>query len=162
MIASRPSSEAGFTLIEMMVVCAMLSVLAFAALPMAEVATARWKERELRAALLEIRAGLDAYKRAFDEMNPVRQPGVSGYPPSLDALEQGLLDSRDGGAPRQIRFLRQLPRDPFAPEGLTAQQSWALRAYDSPAHAPRAGADVYDVHSKSERVGTNGIPLKHW
>ena len=161
MIQSR-RSVAGFTLIEMMVVCAMLSVLAYAALPMTEVATARWKERELRASLNEIRAALDAYKRTYDQLNPVQQPGVSGYPASLSALEEGLLDSRGGGAPRQIRFLRQLPRDPFAPEGLTAQQTWALRAFDSPAHAPRAGADVYDVHSKSERVGTNGIPLKDW
>ena len=153
---------AGFTLIEMMVVCAMLSVLAYAALPMTEVAAARWKERELRASLNEIRAALDAYKRSYDELNPVRQSNVSGYPSSLDALEQGLLDTRGGGAPRQIRFLRQIPRDPFAPEGLTAEQTWALRAFDSPAHAPRAGADVYDVHSKSDRMGTNGIPLKDW
>ena len=153
---------AGFTLIEMMVVCAMLSVLAYAALPMTEVATARWKERELRASLNEIRAALDAYKRTYDELNPVRQSNVSGYPASLGALEQGLLDTRGGGAPRQIRFLRQLPRDPFAPEGLAAEQTWALRAFDSPAHAPRAGADVYDVHSKSERMGTNGVSLKDW
>lgn len=153
---------AGFTLIEMMVVCAMLSVLAYAALPMAEVASTRWKERELRSALHEIRAALDAYKRSYDELNPVRQSGVSGYPASLQALEQGLLDSRGAGAPRQLRFLRQLPRDPFAPEGLAPEQTWALRTFESPAHAPRAGVDVYDVHSKSERVGTNGIPLKDW
>jgi general secretion pathway protein G len=153
---------AGFTLIEMMVVCAMLSVLAYAALPMAEVASMRWKERELRTALHEIRSALDAYKKAHDELNPVRQSGVSGYPASLVDLEQGLLDARNGAAPRQLRFLRQLPRDPFAPEGLAAEKTWALRAYDFPAHAPRAGADVYDVHSMSERLGTNGIPLKDW
>ena len=152
----------GFTLIEMMVVCAMLSVLAYAALPMAEVASSRWKERELRAALTEIRAALDAYKRTHDELNPVRQSGISGYPPSLAALEEGLLDARASTAPQRIRFLRRLPRDPFAPEGVSAEASWGKRAYDSPAHAPREGADVYDVYSRSDRIGTNGIALRDW
>lgn len=146
----------GYTLVEMMVVAAMMSILALAVVPVAELSSMRWKERELKAALREIRAAIDAYKQASERAEPRLLAG-SGYPRSLgDLLEP------DPGAATPRRFLRRIPRDPFAPEGLPAEQSWGLRSFDSPAHAPRAGLDVYDVHSLSERVGSNGIPLRQW
>jgi general secretion pathway protein G len=61
-----------------------------------------------------------------------------------------------------IYFLRKLPRDPFADASLPAEATWALRSYVSPPERPQAGADVYDVASRSERVGLNGTPLKDW
>lgn len=147
---------AGFTLIEMLVVAAMLSILALAALPMAEIAQTRWKERELRAALWEIRAAIDAYKRQHDEASAGRAQGGggSGYPPSLESLLVGVVPARP--------LLRRIPRDPYAPDGVAAEQSWGLRSFASPAHAPRPGDDVYDVYSTSTRVGSNGIALAKW
>jgi general secretion pathway protein G len=152
----------GFTLVEMLVVAAMMGVLAMAVLPLAEISNARWKERELRTALQEIRGAIDRYKRLADEAAGGRPRAGSGYPPSLESLLVGLPDASAtaGAAPRPL--LRRIPRDPFAPDGVPAEASWGLRSYDSPVHAPRPGADVYDVHSLSPRMGSNGVPLRQW
>jgi general secretion pathway protein G len=151
----------GFTLVELLVVLAVLSILAMGVLPLAELARQRVKERELKQALTEIRAAIDAYKSAAD-IGAVAVPvGGSGYPASLTALVQGQPDIRTGSA-RTHYFLRRIPRDPFAPEGVPAERTWGLRAYDSPPDKPRPGEDVYDVHSMSDRIGLNGLPLKDW
>lgn len=160
----RPPAARGFTLVEMLVVCAMMSILAMAVLPLAEISLARWKERELRAALREIRGAIDAYKKAADQIGTPKsgESGESGYPPSLQALVDGLADPRPRAPSPRLVFLRRVPRDPFAPDGVVPEQSWGLRSYASPAHAPRPGVDVYDVYSLSARTGSNGIALRNW
>lgn len=152
----RPAG--GFSLVELLGVLAVLSVLAMLVMPLAEMAEQRQKERELKRALWTIRDALDAYKQAVDNGVLPRQPGGSGYPPSLGVLAEGVLDAK--GQPQY--FLRQVPADPFAPEGVPAEQGWALRSYASPPDAPTPGVDVFDVHSTSDRVGLNGVPLKAW
>ena len=148
----------GYTLVELLAVLAILSILAMGAAPLAELATHRQKEQALRDALWEIRGALDAYKRAVDNGQVPRAPGGSGYPPSLVALVDGVR----GGQGQILYFLRRLPRDPFAPADGSAEATWALRSYDSPPEAPRPGVDVFDVQSRSVRVGSNGVPLKDW
>jgi general secretion pathway protein G len=150
----------GFSLIELMVVMAVLGVLAAAAMPMAELVRQRERERELRQALWEIRGSIDAYKRAREEGQIARGGPESGYPPSLQSLVEGVPRTSAGGA--SMYFLRRMPRDPFAPADLPAAQTWGLRSYESPPDRPRPGADVYDVYSTSERVGLNGVPLRQW
>jgi general secretion pathway protein G len=61
-----------------------------------------------------------------------------------------------------VYFLRRLPRDPFADASLPAAQTWALRAYDSPPDAPRAGRDVFDVASRSQRRALDGTRIDQW
>jgi len=148
----------GYTLVELMVVLAILSVLALGVAPLAEVAVQRRREDALREALWQIRAAIDAYKRAVDMGAIARQSGASGYPPNLLALVDGVPGI---GGPRHY-FLRRLPRDPFAPAEVPAEASWRLRSYESPADAPRPGADVYDVQSSSEGKALNGELLKAW
>jgi len=152
----------GYTLVELLAVLAILSILAMGAAPLAELATQRQKEQALRDALWEIRGALDAHKRAVDAGQVARAPGGSGYPPTLSVLVEGVR----GAQGQTLYFLRRLPRDPFAPAEQTSEQSaeasWALRAYDSPPEAPRPGVDVYDVRSRSTRIGSNGVPLKDW
>ena len=65
---------------------------------------------------------------------------------------------RDARIPDEtkIHFLRRLPTDPLSGEG------WGLRSYASPADRPSAGEDVYDVYSRSEYTGLNGVPYKEW
>jgi general secretion pathway protein G len=145
----------GFTLVELLVTVAILGLLASVAAPLAEVAVQRGKEQELRRALREIRDGIDAYKRASDEGVIDKALNKSGYPPSLQALVEGAVNRKDEKGGR-IYFLRRVPPDPVSGE------PWGLRSYDSPADAPRGGDDVFDVYSKSERTGLNGIAYREW
>jgi general secretion pathway protein G len=153
---------AGFTFIELMMTLAIMGVLVMVAVPMAQVAVQRDKERELRSALLQIREALDAYKRASDQGRLVQKLGESGYPKTLDDLVDGVPDQRSP-TKQNIYFLRALPRDPMvADASLKPAETWALRSYASPPDDPAEGEDVFDVHSKSGRQGLNGVPYKQW
>ncbi|HEX6705221.1 MAG TPA: type II secretion system protein [Albitalea sp.] len=157
-MVERARPGRGFSLIELLVVMAILGVLAAGVLPLAEVTLQRERERELRHALWEIRDAIDAYKRVQDTAGTGTLD--SRYPLSLEALTVGVADPKTPG--RTLYFLRRIPRDPFAPPELPAAKTWALRSYQSPPDKPEPGADVYDVRSRSERVGLNGIALKDW
>ncbi len=147
--------EGGFTLVEMVVTVALLSVLAVAAMPMAEFAVKRTKERELRQALSTIRAALDAHKAAADAGLIVVRAEGNGYPDTLESLVEGVPDAKTPG--RRVYFLRRLPTDPFEPSG-----RWGLRSYASSPDRPRPGDDVFDVFSLSTGRGSDGRPLSAW
>lgn len=152
----------GFTLVELLVVVAIVSVLATIGLPLAELAQRRTQEEELRQSLRVIRKALDDYKDAVAEGRILRNVGDSGYPPNLNILVDGVPDAK---SPRgeKLYFLRRLPRDPFAPADIAqATETWGLRSYVSPADAPQPGKDVYDVYSSSKEKGLNGEPYRNW
>lgn len=151
----------GFSLVELLVVVAIMSLLASIAFPFAELAKRRGQEEDLRRALREIRTAIDEYKRLVDTGRIARAAGASGYPPSLELLVDGVQDAQ---APAQVRIylLRRLPRDPFADPDVPAAQTWGLRSYASSAEEPRAGADVFDVYSKAAGNGLDGTPYRQW
>ena len=68
---------------------------------------------------------------------------------------QGAVDKRDPKGAR-LYFLRRVPPDPISGE------AWGLRSYASPADAPKEGDDVYDVYSKSDAIGLNGVAYREW
>lgn len=152
----------GYTLIELLVVLAVLGLLATMAMPLAEITVQREKGRELKRALWEIRDAIDAYKRAREAGAIVGAAGSSPYPPTLDVLVQATPDARADHRGDFLRFLRRIPRDPFADPGVRAERSWGLRSFQSEADRPREGADVYDVYSLSDSIGLNGVPLRDW
>jgi general secretion pathway protein G len=151
----------GFTLIEMLVVVAIVGILASAAVPFIKYGEHRLKERELRHALREIRTALDAYKKATDEGRILRKVDSSGYPPDLATLTEGIADIKTPDA-RKIYLLRRIPRDPFAPPGTAANDMWGLRSYASSSNEPKAGEDVFDVYSLNRGNGSNGAPYRDW
>lgn len=162
--ASRGAHHsAGFSLIELMAVLAILALLAAAAFPMARMATQHSKEQELRYNLKQLREGIDAYKRAADEGRIAKKAGESGYPKSLDDLVNGVEDPRDPNLTKsKIYFMRRIPRDPMAPPGVAAADSWGKRSYASPPDDPREGDDVFDVFSLNDTIGLNGMPYRQW
>lgn len=151
----------GFTLIELVITVAIVAILASAVLPLTQISAQRAKEEELRTALRQIRHAIDAYKQATDEGRIARAADASGYPPSLDELALGVEDAKSPKK-KSIYFMRRLPRDPFAPDTLPAEQTWGKRSYDSPPDDPREGEDVFDIHSLTQGRGLNGIAYREW
>jgi len=152
----------GFTLIELVITVAIVGILALTAMPMMEMTARRHKETQLRAALREIRGGIDAYRRAVNEGKLERKVGESGYPYQLEDLYKGVDNIQDPNQTK-IVFLRRLPRDPFSADAeQTAVQTWGKRSYGSQPETPVEGVDVFDVYSRSTGVGLNGIPYRDW
>ena len=166
--ACQRPRHGGFTLIEMVVVVALVGLLASAAFPLLALQTRRQKESDLRLNLRTLRLALDAYQQASLD-GTVAAPldltrggsQASGFPPTLQTLVDGVPDAR-APTERKLYFLRRLPRDPMAPAALPAALTWGLRSHDSPADAPQPGRDVFDVHSQSDGSGLDGTPYRSW
>jgi general secretion pathway protein G len=153
----------GFTIIELVVTVGIVSLLATAAIPSAQLVYQRQREGELRASLRTLRAAIDAYKLASDTGRIKKQLDKTGYPPDLNVLVEGVDDAANPKEGAKIYFLRRVPRDPFWPDATTpAAETWGLRSYASPADDPQPGDDVYDVYSRSPRKGLNGVPYHDW
>src|SRR5512142_888345 len=112
--SSDRKSVSGLTLIELLVTLAILSILAAAALPYAELTVRRDKELELRRSLREVRTAIDAF---HDDWVAGRithtddTASADGYPKTLQVLVQGVDTGRAAGSKR--RYLRRIPRAPF-------------------------------------------------
>jgi general secretion pathway protein G len=158
-----PKHDRGFTLIELVVTLVIVALLSTIALPLSELTVQRHNEQELRLALREIRAAIDAYKQAWDEGRITTSVGKSGYPASLALLVEGVDDPADPNAKAKIYFLRRIPRDPFATDASqTAVDTWGKRSYASSADNPQEGDDVFDVYSRATGKDLRGIPYRDW
>lgn len=148
--------EAGFTLAELVMVAAVLTVLAMATLPVAKFTAKRSREAELRSDLREMRMAIDEYKRYSDAgLIPV-DLGTQGYPKKLDVLVEGV--QLVGQVDKKLKLLRRIPVDP-----MTGKDEWGLRSYEDAWDATSwGGQDVYDVYSLSKGAGLNGIPYRKW
>jgi general secretion pathway protein G len=144
------------TLIELVVACSILIVLATAALPLARMTVIRRKESDLRYDLRQMRDAIDRYKDLADKGSIQVKAGTEGYPPDLDTLYNGVQLS--GSQSRKIRFLREIPKDP-----MTGQKDWGLRSVqDDPDSTSWGGQDVFDVYSKSIGTALDGTKYSDW
>jgi len=148
----RTKSE-GFTLIELIVATAILTILTGLAIPLVRVTIKRQREHYLRQDLWEMRDAIDRYKDAADRGAFQIKVGSEGYPPDLDTLVNG-VDVQG----KKMRFLRRIPIDP-----MTGKPDWGMHSMqDGPDSDSWDGNNVFDVFTKSQDTALDGTKYKDW
>lgn len=164
MSSRRYGAMAGLTLVELLVALAVLSILAAAALPSVETIVIRNKEIELHRSLREMRTAIDNFHEDWVSGKISKtSPSTSedGYPRTLQILVDGLETTGAKGGKR--RYLRRIPREPFAESGQGAEESWVVRGYQDDVDATIwGGDDVYDVRSASDKIALDGTKYRDW
>ena len=127
--------EEGFTLIELMVVMAIIAVLASIAIPSFVAVVKHAREAALRQDLSTMRNAIDSY--TYDKQK----------------APQDLADIVAGG------YMKEIPKDPFTQRSDTwiSGQSSSFTSIDE---TQSGGID--DVHSGSQQVGTEGTTYNTW
>jgi len=126
--------QGGFSLLELIVVMAIIGILVVYALPAYQDATTRAKEAVLKEDLMKMREALEQY---------LTDKGV--YPEALDDLVA------DG-------YLRSIPVDPITGADDTWQVEfapWMMVDQGQP-------AGVWDVYSGADGEGLGGTPYAQW
>jgi general secretion pathway protein G len=152
--STKRSREAGMTLLELIIACTVLLILASAAEPVIRVTIVRSRESELRRDLREMRNAIDRYKDMADTLAFRTEITSNGYPPDLQTLVDGVTLAGD----KKVRFLRRIPVDP-----MTGQKDWGLRSVqDDPDSTSWGGSNVFDVYSKSQGTALDGTKYSDW
>jgi general secretion pathway protein G len=128
------ATNAGFTLIELMVVIALISVLAGMGVVQYRNSVVRTKEAVLREDLFRMRDAIDQY---FADK--------AKYPASLDVLVT------DG-------YLRQVPKDPIT----NSSDSWQAIPSEPDPSNPDAEPGIFDVKSGSDGTSIDGSRYAEW
>ena len=154
------SNERGYSFVELLIVTAILFILASAVMPLAQVASQRQRESELRSSLRQVRTAIDKFKDAVDQGRIAQtevSPGSEGYPKDLETLVEGVSIQNDQSGAK-LKFLRRVPVDP-----MTNSTEWGLRAYqDKPGSTTWGRGNVFDVYSKSGATALDGTKYKDW
>jgi len=128
------TGEAGFTLIELVVVAGILIVLAGIGLVQYKNGKVRASEAVLKTDLFNLRDAIDQY---------YADKGM--YPGTLDELVS-------------TGYLRKVPDDPFTMSGST----WQTVASEPDPNNPNAPPGVYDVKSGSDATALDGTKYADW
>lgn len=140
------------TLLELIVATIVLGILAGMAVPLARIIIYREKERELRAALWEMRDAIDKYEQDASIGKFMVEVDSFGYPPDLETLVNGVDENG-----HKIKYLRHIPKDPMT------GKPWGLRSnQDDPESESWGGQNVFDVYTTSEGTALDGTKYKDW
>jgi general secretion pathway protein G len=126
--------ESGFTLIELVVVMAIIAILASLAVPVFTAQIKKAKEAVLQEDLHVMRNAIDSY--TMDK---------GKAPQSLDDLVQA-------------GYLRAIPVDPMT----NSSDTWVTDSNDTYESVDESQTGINDVHSGSQDVGTNGKMYSTW
>ena len=125
--------EAGFTLLELITVVAVISILVSIALPNYRVAIMQSREAVLKEDLYRFRDLIDQY-----------YADKGKYPASLEALIE------DG-------YLKKMPLDP-----MTGQADWEPVPAESDPDNPTETPGIQDIRSASGQISMAGTPYNEW
>ena len=127
-------NQAGFTLVELMIVMAIIGVLAAVAIPSYLGAVRQAREAVLKEDLHVMRSAIDSY--TADKQKA---------PQSLeDLVTEG--------------YLKEIPVDPMT----KAKDSWQTETTDTLSSVDQTDPGIDDVHSGSQEQGSDGQPYSQW
>ena len=132
--AGRESCEGGFTLIELIIVMAIIAILASIAVPSYLSSMKAAKEAVLKEDLHVMRNAIDSY--TMDKQKA---------PQSLDDLVQA-------------GYLKAIPTDPIT----HSDQTWVTNTSDTYESVDESEPGIDDVHSGSQETGSNGQMYSTW
>jgi general secretion pathway protein G len=128
------SGRRGFTIIELMIVMAVISILVSIAVPMYQRSIQRSKEAVLRSNLYSLRTVIDEY--TYDK---------GKAPQSLEDLVQA-------------GYLRAVPMDPIT----GSAETWKIVMEDATSSVNQAEPGIWEVHSGSDKTSLEGTPYAEW
>jgi general secretion pathway protein G len=124
----------GFTLVELMIVMAIIAILMSVAIPIYSRSITRSKESVLKNNLLSLRTVIDEY--TYDKQKA---------PQTLNDLVS------DG-------YLRQIPVDPIT----GTADSWKIIMEDASNTVNQSEPGIFDVRSSSDKISLEGTPYSEW
>ena len=133
-VRERRGWRRGFTMIELMIVMAIVVILISIALPLYQRSIIRAKESVLKNNLFTMRTLIDEY--TYDKQKA---------PQSLqDLVSEG--------------YLREVPIDPMTGSNST----WHIVMEDASASVSQSEPGIFDVKSGSDKIGLDGTPYSDW
>ncbi len=130
----RTAFERGFTLVELMIVIAIITTIISVSVPMYQKSILRAKESVLHSNLYTLRQLIDEY--TYDKQK----------------APQGLEDLVKEG------YLRQIPIDTITGQSTT----WKLIMEDASGSASASEPGLFDVRSGSDKMSLEGTPYSEW
>ncbi len=134
MVKERNKFRRAFTLVELMIVMAIVVILIGVAIPYYQKSVIRAKESVLRNNLFTMRTVIDEY--SYDKQKA---------PQSLQDLVT------DG-------YLRDIPRDPIT----NANNSWKVIQEDAGQAVNSTEPGIFDVRSGSDKISLDGTSYSEW